>query len=130
MTVRLPNADTTARLALEFWTMLVAMTATGKITYISLGADDPEVNAAFDAAIAKVGAELGKAHPLHVAGQARTGSTAIESLSPTDTRIVVARVAGGTKQDVDDAVAAARAAFPTWSGVPWVQRAQLIEKAA
>jgi 1-pyrroline-5-carboxylate dehydrogenase len=108
------------------------MTATGKITYISLGADDPEVNAAFDAAITRVGAELGKTHPLHVAGQLRQGTAAstIDSLSPTDTRIVVARVAAGTKQDVDDAVAAARAAFPAWSRTPWAQRAQLLDKAA
>jgi 1-pyrroline-5-carboxylate dehydrogenase len=106
------------------------MTATGKITYLSLGADDPEVNAAFDAAIARVGAELGKTHALRVAGEARSGTGTIESVSPTDTRVVVARVASGTKQDVDDAVAAARAAFPAWSRTPWTQRAQLIDKAA
>jgi 1-pyrroline-5-carboxylate dehydrogenase len=106
------------------------MTATGKITYISLGADDPEVNAAFDAAIARVGAELGKSYPLHIAGQTRAGATSIESLSPSDTRVVVARVASGTKQDVDDAVAAARAAFPAWSRTPWTERAQLLDRAA
>jgi 1-pyrroline-5-carboxylate dehydrogenase len=110
------------------------MTATGKITYISLGADDPEVNAAFDAAIAQVGAELGRNQrppvPLHVAGQTRAGTTTIDSLSPSDTRVVVARVASGSKQDVDDAVAAARAAFPAWSRTPWAQRAQLLDKAA
>jgi 1-pyrroline-5-carboxylate dehydrogenase len=106
------------------------MTATGKITYISLGADDPEVNAAFDAAVERVGAELGKTHPLHVAGQTRSGASTIDSLSPTDTRVVVGRVAAGTKQDVDDAVAAARAAFPAWSRTPWSERAQLLDKAA
>jgi 1-pyrroline-5-carboxylate dehydrogenase len=106
------------------------MTATGKITYISLGADDPEVNAAFDAAIARVGSELGRTYPAHVAGQTRTGATTIDSFSPSDTRVVVARVASGTKQDVDDAVAAARAAFPDWSRTPWAQRAQLLDKAS
>jgi 1-pyrroline-5-carboxylate dehydrogenase len=111
--------------------MLEAMTATGKITYISLGADDPEVNAAFDAAIAKVGTQLGQTVPLHVAGEKRPGGgVPIESLSPTDTRIVVAKVAAGTAQDVADAVAAARAAFPAWSRTPWTQRAQLLDKAA
>jgi 1-pyrroline-5-carboxylate dehydrogenase len=106
------------------------MTATGKITYVSLAADDPEMNAAFDAAIAQVGTELGRTYPLHVAGQPRSSASTIDSLSPTDTRVVVARVASGTKQDVDDAVAAARAAFPAWSRTPWTQRAQLLDKAA
>jgi 1-pyrroline-5-carboxylate dehydrogenase len=106
------------------------MTATGKITYISLGADDPEVNAAFDAAIAEVGKQLGRAHPLHVGGRTRAGSGAIESTSPTDTRVVVARVATGSADDVKDAVAAARAAFPAWSRTPWSERTRLLEKAA
>jgi 1-pyrroline-5-carboxylate dehydrogenase len=106
------------------------MASTGKITYISLGADDPEVNAAFDSAIAEVGKQLGRAVPLHVAGKTRAGASSIESLSPTDTRVVVARVASGTGQDVSDAVAAARAAFPAWSARPWAERAQLLERAA
>jgi 1-pyrroline-5-carboxylate dehydrogenase len=106
------------------------MTSTGKITYVSLAADDPEMNAAFDAAIGQVGGELGRTYPLHIAGQTRPGTGTIDSLSPADTRVVVARVAAGTKQDVDDAVAAARAAFPAWSRTPWTQRAQLLDKAA
>jgi 1-pyrroline-5-carboxylate dehydrogenase len=106
------------------------MTATGKVTYISLGADDPEANAAFDAAILEVGRQLGRTVPLHVAGRTRAGSGTIDSLSPTDTRVVVARVASGTDGDVRDAVAAARAAFPAWSRTPWTERAQLLEKAA
>jgi 1-pyrroline-5-carboxylate dehydrogenase len=106
------------------------MTATGKITYISLGADDPEVNAAFDAAIADVARQLGKTHSNRVAGEARGSASTIESRSPTDTRVVVARVASGTAQDVNDAVAAARAAFPAWSRTPWTERAKLLDKAA
>ena len=106
------------------------MSATGKITYISLGADDPEVNAAFDAAIAAVSGQLGKTHPLRVAGEARASGAPIESLSPTDTRTVVARVSSGTAEDVRDAVAAARAAFPAWSRTPWSERAKLLDKAA
>jgi 1-pyrroline-5-carboxylate dehydrogenase len=106
------------------------MAATGKITYISLGADDPEVNAAFDAAIAAVGAELGRTYPLHVAGERRAAATTIDSVDPSDTRVVVARVASGTTDDVRDAVAAARAAFAAWSRAPWAERAQILDRAA
>jgi len=107
------------------------MTAPAKITYISLSADDPEVNAAFDAAIAQVRERLGGSHPQHVGAEARPAAGAtIENRSPTDTRVVVARVPAGTADDVRDAVAAARAAFPSWSRTPWQRRAEILDRAA
>jgi 1-pyrroline-5-carboxylate dehydrogenase len=101
-----------------------------KVTYISLSADDPALDAAFDAAIAAARAELGRTVPLHVAGETRTGGPAIESRSPADARVVVARVASATAADVADAVAAAKAAFPGWRATPWTERAAIIERAA
>ena len=107
------------------------MSPTGKVTYISLSADDPALDAAFTSAIADVRAALGRDYPLHVAGDARAaGGAAIESRSPADTRVVVARVATATEADVRDAVAAARAAFPRWSAVPWQERAAILDRAA
>src|SRR3954469_20819368 len=106
------------------------MSPTAKVTYISLSADDPALDAAFDLAIAEVRAALGRSYPLHVAGKTRAGAAPIESRSPTDTRVVVARVATATDADVRDAVAAARAAFPRWSAVPWQERAAIVDRAA
>jgi 1-pyrroline-5-carboxylate dehydrogenase len=106
---------------------------TGKVTYVSLSADDPATNAAFDVAIAAVRDRLGKTWPSYVGGQARPGTNDAgytESRSPTDTRIVVARVANATIADVHAAVAAARAAFASWSRTPWETRAALLRKAA
>src|SRR5438105_1453634 len=103
---------------------------TGKVTYVSLSADDPVVNAAFDRAFEAVRGRRGQIWPLSIGGAPRAASATIESLDPADTRVVVARVASGTTQDVDDAVAAARAAFPAWSRVPWTERAARLEKAA
>jgi len=106
------------------------MSATAKVTYISLSADDPALDAEFAAAIANVRGALGATHPLHVAGKTRAGAAPIESRSPTDTRTVVARVATATETDVRDAVAAAREAFPRWSAVPWQERAAILDRAA
>src|SRR6266545_6559576 len=106
------------------------VTAAPKVTYISLSADDPALDAAFDAAIAGVRSELGKSFPLRVAGETREGGTPIESKSPTDARVVVARVATAGEVDVRDAVAAAKAAFPRWSATPWQERAAIIDRAA
>jgi 1-pyrroline-5-carboxylate dehydrogenase len=106
------------------------MAATPKVTYISLGADDPVLDAAFASAVTKVRGELGRSYPLHVAGDTRAGATPIESRSPADARTVVARVASATAEDVRDAVAAAKAAFPAWSATPWQERAALLDRAA
>ncbi len=106
------------------------MNATGKVTYVSLSADDPAIDAGFGAAIAGARAELGKSYPLHVAGETRPGAVVIDSRSPADARLVVARVAGATEGDLRDAVAAARAAFPAWSARPWQERVAIVERAA
>src|SRR5580692_3015280 len=101
-----------------------------KVTYVSLSADDPAIDAGFAAAIEDARSTLGAMSPLRVAGQTRAGAGVIESLDPADTRIVVARVATGGAADLRDAVAAARAAFPTWSGRPWQERVEIVERAA
>ena len=51
----------------------------------------------------------------YIDGQWVAGSPASDSLNPSDTRDVVARVPGGDKKVVDSAVAAAKAAFPAWA---------------
>jgi 1-pyrroline-5-carboxylate dehydrogenase len=102
----------------------------GKITYVSLSADDPVMNAGFDRGIAEVREQLGRSAPLFINGQARPAAATSDSVSPIDTRILVARVASATPDDVGDAVAAARAAFPSWSRTPWAERAARLEKAA
>jgi 1-pyrroline-5-carboxylate dehydrogenase len=103
-----------------------------KVTYVSLSADDPAIDAGFTAAIADARATLGALAPLRVAGAARAGveGGAIESRNPADARVVVARVATGGEGDLRDAVAAARAAFPAWSARPWQERVTIIERAA
>jgi 1-pyrroline-5-carboxylate dehydrogenase len=101
-----------------------------KVTYVSLSADDPAIDAGFAAAIVEARAAMGATAPLRVAGETRAGAGAIESRSPTDTRLVVARVTAGGEDDLRDAVAAARAAFPAWSARPWQERVAIIERAA
>ena len=103
-----------------------------KVTYVSLSADDPAIDAGFAAAIADARAALGSLAPLRVAGEIRAGAAAgaIESRNPADTRVVVARVATAGKDDLRDAVAAARAAFPAWSGRTWQERVAIVERAA
>jgi 1-pyrroline-5-carboxylate dehydrogenase len=101
-----------------------------KITYATLSADDQELHARFDAAIAQVKGSLGETRPLYVAGERRQARATTESTSPTDTRVVVARAAAGTAADVRDAVAAAKRAAPGWQATPWQERAAILGRAA
>jgi 1-pyrroline-5-carboxylate dehydrogenase len=103
-----------------------------KVTYVSLSADDPAIDAGFTAAIAEARAALGAVAPLRVAGATRPGvdGGAIESRNPADTRVVVARVAAAGEGDLRDAVAAAHTAFPAWSGRNWQERVEIIDRAA
>jgi 1-pyrroline-5-carboxylate dehydrogenase len=101
-----------------------------KITYVSLSADDPAADAAFDRAIADVRGRLGRPAALYIDGQERPTPKTSDSVSPIDTRMVVARVAVATSEDVNQAVIAARTAFPAWSRTPWPERAAHLEKAA
>ena len=61
------------------------MSPTAKVTYISLSADDPALDAAFEAAIADVRAALGRDYPLHVAGETRASSWGASRRPPRPT---------------------------------------------
>ena len=82
-----------------------------KITYATLSADNEELQSAFDAAVERVRGTLGQSYPMLIGGEERFGAEEFEDRSPIDRDIVVARFPVGTRQDVRDAIAAARSAF-------------------
>ena len=56
-----------------------------------------------------------------------TGNDIADVLNPA-TEEVIAKVPVGTNEDVDNAVAAAKAAFPAWNATPIEERIALMEK--
>jgi acyl-CoA reductase-like NAD-dependent aldehyde dehydrogenase len=64
-----------------------------------------------------------------IGGEKVSGAIAGESLNPSDTRDVVARTPKGGAAEVDQAVAAARAAFPGWSDASPEVRFDVLDKA-
>ena len=60
-------------------------------------------------------------------GKPVAGRDYFETLNPA-TQEVLAEVASGGEKEVNDAVAAAKAAFPAWAGLPAPQRARIIRK--
>jgi 1-pyrroline-5-carboxylate dehydrogenase len=101
-----------------------------KITYATLSADNEELQASFDAAVERVRGDLGRSYPMLIGADERHGDAEFEDRSPIDAQIVVSRFPVGTRQDVGDAVAAARAAFPAWRDLGWRKRLELIRRAA
>ena len=100
-----------------------------KITYATLSADNEELHTQFEAGLAEVRKTLGSSHQNYIGGAWRDGDGTFEARSPIDRDILMGTFARGTASDVDDAVAAARAAQPAWAAVPWQQRVEMITRA-
>jgi 1-pyrroline-5-carboxylate dehydrogenase len=101
-----------------------------KITYATLRNDNEELHALYDAGIERARARLGAYHQNWVGGAGRDGESAFELRSPIDRDLLVGTFARGTRGDVKDAVAAARAAQPDWRNVPWRERLAVLRRAA
>src|SRR6266508_357749 len=101
-----------------------------KITYATLSADNEELQASFDQAVEHARGELGRSYPMLIGPEERFGNEQFEDRSPIDQELVVARFPLGTRQDVQDAIDAARAAFPAWRDLGWQRRSELLRAAA
>jgi 1-pyrroline-5-carboxylate dehydrogenase len=101
-----------------------------KITYATLSADNEELQSAFDHAIEEARGELGRSYPMLIGTEERTASALFEDRSPIDRELIVSRFPLGSRQDVQDAIAAARSAFPAWRDLGWQKRIALLRQAA
>jgi len=101
-----------------------------KITYTSTPEQIQAMHDAFDAALRDVEKEFGKTYPMVINGKERTAASTFTTKAPADHTKVLGTFQLGTAKDVDDAVAAARAAYPIWSGMGWGERIAIMRRAA
>ncbi len=101
-----------------------------KVTYTATPEQVERMHLAFDDALSRVAGELGRVYPMVIGGQERQGAETFEVRSPADRDVLVGTFQTGTKRDVDDAVAAARAAFQAWSHRPYQERVATMRRAA
>ena len=101
-----------------------------KITYATLRADNEQLHREYEAGLAEAKTMLDGHHRNVVDGQERDGEGESTVRSPIDRDIVLGHFATGTRQDVKDAVAAARTAQPAWFALGWEKRIEILRKAA
>jgi 1-pyrroline-5-carboxylate dehydrogenase len=101
-----------------------------KITYATLRADNEELHRLYEAGLAEAKRELDGHHPNVIGGKERDGDGETTVASPIDRNLILGHFAKGTRADVRDAIAAARAAQPAWAATPWRDRLAVIRRAA
>ena len=101
-----------------------------RITYATMSADNEELQAAYDAAAERARAELGKEYPVVVNGEERWRDERYDEPSPIDKDITIGSFSQATTQDVDDAVAAAKAYQLEWDRTGWQERVRILRTVA
>ncbi len=101
-----------------------------KITYSTLGSPDPDLDRYFDEAVAETRKHLGETHQLYINGTWRSTSQTFSNTSPVDTSLVMGHFPLGGQAEIDEAVAAAQAAYPAWRATPWQERVKLMRGVA
>ncbi|HEY8846372.1 MAG TPA: aldehyde dehydrogenase family protein, partial [Candidatus Limnocylindrales bacterium] len=101
-----------------------------KITYATLRADNEQLHREYEAGLAEAKTQLDGHHLNLIDGKDRVGDGESTVRSPIDRDIILGHFATGTRQDVKDAVAAARKAQPAWFALGWEKRIEILKKAA
>ncbi|MFL5769131.1 MAG: aldehyde dehydrogenase family protein [Chloroflexota bacterium] len=101
-----------------------------KITYATLRNDNEQLHAAYEAGLEEAKRELGAHHRNFIDGLEREAQEESTVASPIDRDLILGHFAKGSREDVREAIAAARRAQPGWAATPWRDRLALIRRAA
>ena len=101
-----------------------------KLTYATMFNPPEELHTRFEEALAEVRANLGQEYGMIIKGEERFAENKFKSKNPANTDEVLGFFQTGTANDANAAIAAAKAAFPTWSAMPYIERVTLLLKAA
>ncbi len=101
-----------------------------KLTYATMYNPPEELHTNFDASLAKLKSNLGKEQAMIINGKDIYADDKFEDRTPINTDIVLAVMQKGNEKHAEQALSAARKAFPGWSHTPWQERIRLLRKAA
>jgi RHH-type proline utilization regulon transcriptional repressor/proline dehydrogenase/delta 1-pyrroline-5-carboxylate dehydrogenase len=89
-----------------------------------------EARRAMDAALAQVASQLGRTYPSIINGRIVPLGAIFDSLNPSHCKQIVGRCARSSPEQANEAVAAAKAAFPAWRATEAPKRAEYLFRAA
>jgi 1-pyrroline-5-carboxylate dehydrogenase len=101
-----------------------------KLTYATMFNPPEELHTRFDAALGKVKTSLGKEHAMLINNKDVVTDEKHTDHSPINSDWVLAVMQKGNENHAQQALDAARKAFPGWSRTPWQERVSLLRKAA
>jgi len=102
-----------------------------RVTYSNTGEDFSDVHAHLDKIIADAEARLlGKSRPAFVGGRDRNDGQVVAAVSPIDRDIILGEFPQADEALVDDAVKAARSAWPAWRDMGWTRRVAILRAGA
>jgi 1-pyrroline-5-carboxylate dehydrogenase len=101
-----------------------------KLTYATMFNPPEELHTRFSDAMTALKKNLGKEIPMFIGGEERIVAEKYQEYSPINTDLLLATFQKGGVKDAEDAIAAAREAFPKWSRMNWDERVYLMRKAA
>ena len=101
-----------------------------KLTYATMFNPPAEMHTRFDAALAELNRSLGATHPLYINGEDRVTAKHDTRRSPIDQRRILGHFSLATVDDVNDAMAAAQAAFSGWRATPMEERVRSLKRVA
>ncbi len=101
-----------------------------KLTYSTMFNPPEELHTRFDAALGRVNASLGREFGMYINGRDVFADEKFEDRSPINKGLLLAVCQKGNEAHADQALQAARQAFPAWSRTPWQERIRLLRKVA
>jgi 1-pyrroline-5-carboxylate dehydrogenase len=101
-----------------------------KFTYSTMFNPPEELHQSYDIALKKVKASLGKEYPMLIGGKDVYADENFNDHSPINSGLSLGHFQKGNAEHAQQALAAARKAFPGWSHTPWQERVRLLRKAA
>ncbi|MGC4104919.1 MAG: aldehyde dehydrogenase family protein [Thermomicrobiales bacterium] len=101
-----------------------------KITYTATPDQIAAMHSSIDTELEAAEKAFNTVYPMIINGEDRLAADTFEVVAPANVNLVLGFCQKGTRADVDDAVAAAKAYYPTWAKMPWQERVAIIRKAA
>jgi 1-pyrroline-5-carboxylate dehydrogenase len=101
-----------------------------RLTYATMFDPPEELHTRFEDALTDVRSRLAQEYGMIIGGQEVKAGETFDDISPIDTSLLLGKFQKGDASHAQQALKAAREAFPQWGSTPWQERVKLLRKAA